>query len=241
MGMIKEFKEFAVRGNLVDTAVAFVMGVSFGKIVTSFVDGIIMPLVGMLTGGVDFNDKKWVLQQAVDAVKDAAGTVVTPAVTEVSIKYGEFITNLIEGKKVPVYGDGMQVRDWLYVEDHCRAIDLILHRGKIGETYCIGGASEKPNLAITKEILRLLNKGDEMVEYVKDRPGHDRRYAIDFSKIKASGYAFIPELKYLLSKSGATFFEVPITFIERTQGESKFSFPIFWEGIFAPWKMIFKK
>jgi len=64
---------------------------------------------------------------------------------------------------------------------------------------------------------------------------------IDFSKIKASGYAFIPELKYLLSKSGATFFEVPITFIERTQGESKFSFPIFWEGIFAPWKMIFKK
>ena len=98
--------------------------------------------------------------------------------------HGLFITNLIEGKKVPVYGDGMQVRDWLYVEDHCRAIDLILHRGKIGETYCIGGASEKPNLAITKEILRLLNKGDEMVEYVKDRPGHDRRYAIDFSKIK---------------------------------------------------------
>jgi large conductance mechanosensitive channel len=96
MGMIKEFKEFAVRGNLVDTAVAFVMGVSFGKIVTSFVDGIIMPLVGMLTGGVDFNDKKWVLQQAVDAVKDAAGTVVTPAVTEVSIKYGEFMTNLID-------------------------------------------------------------------------------------------------------------------------------------------------
>jgi len=98
--------------------------------------------------------------------------------------HGLFITNLIEGKKVPVYGDGMQVRDWLYVEDHCRAIDLILHRGKIGETYCIGGASEKPNLAITKEILRLLNKGDEMIEYVKDRPGHDRRYAIDFSKIK---------------------------------------------------------
>jgi large conductance mechanosensitive channel len=96
MGMIKEFKEFAVRGNLVDTAVAFVMGVSFGKIVTSFVDGIIMPLVGMLTGGVDFNDKKWVMQQAVDAVKDASGTVVTPAVTEVSIKYGEFMTNLID-------------------------------------------------------------------------------------------------------------------------------------------------
>jgi large conductance mechanosensitive channel len=96
MGMIKEFKAFAVRGNLVDTAVAFVMGVSFGKIVSSFVDGMIMPLVGMLTGGVDFTDKKLILQEATTAVKDAAGTVVTPAVTEVSIKYGEFITHLID-------------------------------------------------------------------------------------------------------------------------------------------------
>lgn len=96
MGMINEFKAFAVRGNLVDTAVAFVMGVSFGKIVTSFVDGMVMPLVGMLTGGVDFNDKKLVLQNAADAVKDAAGAEITPALTEVSIKYGEFITNLID-------------------------------------------------------------------------------------------------------------------------------------------------
>jgi large conductance mechanosensitive channel len=72
------------------------MGVSFGKIVTSFVDGMVMPLVGMLTGGVDFNDKKLVLQNATNEVKDAAGTVITPAVTEVSIKYGEFITNLID-------------------------------------------------------------------------------------------------------------------------------------------------
>jgi large conductance mechanosensitive channel len=96
MGMLKEFKEFAVRGNLVDTAVAFIMGASFGKIVSSFVDGMVMPLVGMLTGGVDFNDKKLVLQTAVDAVKDATGTVVTPAVAEVSVKYGVFITNLID-------------------------------------------------------------------------------------------------------------------------------------------------
>ena len=96
MGLMKEFKEFAVRGNLVDTAVAFVMGVSFGKIVTSFVDGMVMPLVGMLTGGVDFNDKKWVLQEATAAVKDAAGVVVTQEVTEVSVKYGVFITNLID-------------------------------------------------------------------------------------------------------------------------------------------------
>ena len=94
------------------------------------------------------------------------------------------ITNLIENKKIPVYGDGMQIRDWLYVEDHCEAINLILQKGKIGETYCIGGNSEKTNMEIVKKILELLGKGEEMIEYVKDRPGHDRRYAIDFSKIK---------------------------------------------------------
>jgi large conductance mechanosensitive channel len=96
MGMLKEFKEFAVRGNLVDTAVAFVMGASFGKIVSSFVDGLVMPLVGMLTGGVDFNDKKWVLKDAIPEVKDAAGKVVEKAVLEVSMKYGTFLTNLID-------------------------------------------------------------------------------------------------------------------------------------------------
>ena len=99
--------------------------------------------------------------------------------------HGLFITNLIEGKKVPVYGDGLQVRDWLFVSDHCEAIDLILQKGQIGETYCIGGNSEKTNIEIVKKILELLNMGEEMIEYVKDRPGHDRRYAIDFSKIKA--------------------------------------------------------
>jgi dTDP-glucose 4,6-dehydratase len=95
------------------------------------------------------------------------------------------ITNLIENKKIPVYGDGLQVRDWLFVEDHCEAIDLILQKGQIGETYCIGGNAEKTNMEIVKKILELLNKGEEMIEYVKDRLGHDRRYAIDFSKIKA--------------------------------------------------------
>jgi dTDP-glucose 4,6-dehydratase len=94
------------------------------------------------------------------------------------------ITNLIEGKKVPVYGDGLQVRDWLFVEDHCEAIDLIIRSGKIGETYCVGGNAEKPNIEIVRTVLALLGKGEEMIEYVKDRPGHDRRYAIDFSKIK---------------------------------------------------------
>lgn len=96
MSFIKEFKEFAVRGNLVDTAVAFVMGASFGKIVSSFVDGMVMPIVGMLTGGVDFNDKKWVLKDGIPEVKDAAGKVVEKAILEVSVKYGSFLTNLID-------------------------------------------------------------------------------------------------------------------------------------------------
>jgi dTDP-glucose 4,6-dehydratase len=94
------------------------------------------------------------------------------------------ITNLMEGEKIPIYGDGMNVRDWLYVEDHCRAIDAIIHKGKIGETYCVGGNGEKPNLEIAKTILNLLGKGEDMIEYVEDRKGHDRRYAINFDKIK---------------------------------------------------------
>jgi len=98
--------------------------------------------------------------------------------------HGLFITNLLEGKKVPVYGDGLQVRDWLYVDDHCEAVDLVLRQGKIGESYCIGGDCEKTNMVITRKMLELLELGEEMIETVKDRAGHDRRYAIDFSKIK---------------------------------------------------------
>jgi len=95
------------------------------------------------------------------------------------------ITNLIEGKKVPIYGDGLYVRDWLYVEDHCRAIDLILHKGKIGETYFIGGQTKDiSNLQLVKKIIKYMGKDESMIEFVKDRPGHDRRYAIDWSKIK---------------------------------------------------------
>lgn len=90
MGFFKEFKDFAMRGNLVDVAVAFVMGAAFGKIVSSFVEGMVMPLVGMITGGVDFNEKKWVLQEA---VAESGGVA---AVAEISVKYGTFITNLID-------------------------------------------------------------------------------------------------------------------------------------------------
>ncbi len=94
------------------------------------------------------------------------------------------ITNLLEEKKVPVYGDGLQVRDWLYVEDHVRAIALILEKGRVGETYCIGGNAEKENIWIVKKLLEILGLGEEYIEYVQDRPGHDRRYAINFDKIK---------------------------------------------------------
>ncbi len=95
------------------------------------------------------------------------------------------ITNILEEKKVPVYGDGLYVRDWLYVEDHCRAIDLVLQKGTIGETYCVGGLTEDiNNLTVVKKILKILGKGEDFIEFVKDRPGHDRRYAIDWSKIK---------------------------------------------------------
>ncbi|PIU83256.1 MAG: dTDP-glucose 4,6-dehydratase [Elusimicrobia bacterium CG06_land_8_20_14_3_00_38_11] len=95
-----------------------------------------------------------------------------------------FITNLIEGKKVPVYGKGQNIRDWIHVDDHNEGVDLILHKGKIGETYCLGGNTEIKNLDITKMILKEFGCGSEMMEFVADRKGHDFRYAIDFSKIK---------------------------------------------------------
>ncbi|MBI2410440.1 MAG: dTDP-glucose 4,6-dehydratase [Candidatus Kerfeldbacteria bacterium] len=94
------------------------------------------------------------------------------------------ITNILEGKKIPIYGDGLQVRDWLYVEDHCRAIDLVLQQGKIGETYLVGGMHDLlPNIEIAKHILALLGADESQIEFVKDRPGHDQKYDIDWSKI----------------------------------------------------------
>lgn len=95
------------------------------------------------------------------------------------------ITNLLEGKKIPVYGDGLYVRDWLYVEDHCAAIDRIIHDGTVGETYCVGGMTEDVNnLEVVRRIIKILGRSEDSIEYVKDRPGHDRKYAIDWSKIK---------------------------------------------------------
>jgi len=94
------------------------------------------------------------------------------------------ITNLIENKNVPIYGDGLFVRDWLYVEDHCRAIDLILNKGKVGETYLIGGmTNDISNLEIVKKIIKIMGKSENMIDYVNDRAGHDRKYSVDWSKI----------------------------------------------------------
>ncbi|MFD0589819.1 dTDP-glucose 4,6-dehydratase [Paenibacillus sp. GCM10027627] len=94
------------------------------------------------------------------------------------------ISNALNDKSLPVYGDGMNVRDWLYVEDHCSAIDLVLHNGKPGEVYNVGGRNEKNNLQVVQTILELLGKPNSLIHFVEDRLGHDRRYAIDANKIR---------------------------------------------------------
>jgi len=94
------------------------------------------------------------------------------------------IANALNNKPLPVYGKGENVRDWLYVEDHCRAIDRIIHDGKVGDVYNIGGHNERTNLEVVRTIIRELGKNEDLIRYVTDRPGHDRRYAIDPTKIK---------------------------------------------------------
>lgn len=93
------------------------------------------------------------------------------------------INNCLNEKELPVYGDGMQIRDWLHVSDHCEAIDIVLHNGILGEVYNIGGNNEKANIEIVKLIIKTMGKSEELIKHVKDRPGHDRRYAIDNTKI----------------------------------------------------------
>lgn len=95
------------------------------------------------------------------------------------------IANALADKPLPVYGEGFNVRDWLYVEDHCKAIDLIIHKGRVGEVYNIGGHNEKANIDVVKTILKAVGKDESLITYVKDRPGHDMRYAIDPAKIHA--------------------------------------------------------
>lgn len=115
-------------------------------------------------------------------------------ITRCSNNYGPFqfpekliplmITNALEGKELPVYGDGLNVRDWIHVEDHCRAIDNVIHQGREGEVYNIGGNNEKANIEIVRKILEIMEKPEELICFVEDRLGHDRRYAIDSSKIR---------------------------------------------------------
>jgi dTDP-glucose 4,6-dehydratase len=95
-----------------------------------------------------------------------------------------FISNLMEGKTVPVYGDGQQIRDWIHVSDHNRGVEAVILRGRMGETYCLGGNNQTTNLALTKKLIALLGKDESSIEYVTDRPGHDRRYDIDCAKAK---------------------------------------------------------
>jgi dTDP-glucose 4,6-dehydratase len=99
-----------------------------------------------------------------------------------------FVTNLIRGKKVPLYGSGKNIRDWLFVEDNCAAIDLVLEKGKKGEVYNIGGEHEITNIELTQQILSIMGKGEEMIERVPDRQGHDLRYSLNTQKMKELGF-----------------------------------------------------
>ena len=109
-----------------------------------------------------------------------------------------FITNLLQNKKVPLYADGKNVRDWLYVLDNCEAIDLIMHKGEAGQVYNIGAGSETTNIELTRSMLALLGKDGTMIEYVKDRPGHDKRYSLDITKVKKLGWRPRHDFKYAL-------------------------------------------
>ncbi|HUG43373.1 MAG TPA: dTDP-glucose 4,6-dehydratase [Acidobacteriota bacterium] len=130
-------------------------------------------------------------------VRAACRTYDLPAiVTRCSNNYGPFqfpekfvplmILNALEGKKLPVYGDGLYVRDWIHVQDHCRALERVLLEGQPGEVYNIGGSDERRNLDVVRRILQLTERSDELIQHVQDRPGHDRRYAVDSSKIERS-------------------------------------------------------
>ena len=100
-----------------------------------------------------------------------------------------FITNAMEDKPLPVYGDGRQVRDWIYVLDHCEAIDLILHKGEVGTAYNVGGGNERANLEVTRLVLGILGKPESLIKFVADRPGHDRRYSLDCTLIRELGWS----------------------------------------------------
>ena len=112
-----------------------------------------------------------------------------------------FITNLMQEKKIPLYGDGANIRDWLFVPDNCGGIDLVLHKGVLGEIYNIGGSNQLSNLELTKRVLSIMGKGEDFIENVTDRPGHDRRYALDSSKVKELGWETVDNFEENLKKT----------------------------------------
>jgi dTDP-glucose 4,6-dehydratase len=114
-----------------------------------------------------------------------------------------FVTNLLDGAKVPLYGDGLNIRDWCYVEDNCAGVDLVLRKGEVGEIYNLGAGNEITNRELTNRILSTLGAGDEMIEYVEDRLGHDRRYSIECSKVRALGWSPARELGEALESTVA--------------------------------------
>ncbi|OGG00461.1 MAG: dTDP-glucose 4,6-dehydratase [Candidatus Glassbacteria bacterium RIFCSPLOWO2_12_FULL_58_11] len=126
-------------------------------------------------------------------------------ITRCSNNYGPFqfpekliplmLTNALEGRPLPVYGDGLNVRDWIFVTDHCRALDLVLQKGKPGEIYNIGGVAEKTNLEVVKTILAAVEADQSLIRFVEDRPGHDRRYAIDSSRLRGE-LGWVPEVDF---------------------------------------------
>jgi dTDP-glucose 4,6-dehydratase len=120
-----------------------------------------------------------------------------------------FVTNLLDGKQVPLYGDGLNVRDWIYVLDNCRALEMVLRHGAIGEIYNVGAANEVTNRFITTSVLELLGVGEEMVDYVTDRPGHDRRYSVTTDEIRALGWAPERDFTQALSETVAWYRDNP--------------------------------
>lgn len=145
-----------------------------------------MPYAAAKAGGDLMCNAYWVTHKAPVIVTHCSNNYGPYQFPEKVIPF--FIFKLMKGEKVPVYGDGLNVRDWIHVKDHAKALDLLLHEGKTGETYNIGSDNERSNLELTKMLLKILDKGEDMIEYVTDRPGHDRRYAIDASKIQALGW-----------------------------------------------------
>ncbi len=118
-----------------------------------------------------------------------------------------FITNAVDGAPLPVYGDGLNVRDWLYVEDNCAAVDLVLREGEPGQVYNIGGGHEVDNLALTRRILELVGADPGLIRFVADRPGHDRRYSIDCAKLRALGWAPATDFEEGLAQTVAWYLE----------------------------------